>query len=149
MRQLVAAGLAGRKTIGTQTFYSANQESPVFREIKSLVSKTVGMHDVLAKALDPLRKKIKFAFVYGSMARSRETPQSDVDLMIVGNVDFGDVVNELTDAQKTLNREINPMVYSPREFQKKLRGSFLKSVLAEKTLFIIGDEDDFRELGQE
>jgi hypothetical protein len=48
-----------------------------------------------------------------------------------------------------LNREINPTVYSIREFSKKLRGNFLKTVLAEKKLFIIGDEDVLRELGQE
>ena len=149
IRQLVEAGLVGRKTIGTQTLYSANQESPVFREIKGLVSKTVGMRDILVGALEPLRRKINFAFVYGSMARSRETPQSDVDLMIVGNVEFGDVVKELADAQKRLNREINPTVYSAHEFQKRLRGNFLKTVLAEKKVFIIGDEGDLRELGQE
>src|SRR2546423_2486123 len=40
IRQLVEAGLVSKKTIGTQTLYSANRESPVFREIKGLVTKT-------------------------------------------------------------------------------------------------------------
>src|SRR5580658_6927820 len=52
IRQLVEAGLVNRKTVGTRTFYSANRESPVFREIKGLVIKTIGMHDVLATALN-------------------------------------------------------------------------------------------------
>ena len=56
VRQLVDAGLVTRKIVGAQTLYSANQESPVFVEIKSLVTKTVGMHDVLHAALDPLRR---------------------------------------------------------------------------------------------
>jgi len=71
-----------------------------------------------------------------------------VDVMLVGNVDFDVIVEKLRDAEKTLNREINPTVYSIREFSKKLRGNFLKTVLAEKKLFIIGDEDDLRDLGQ-
>ena len=54
MRQLVAAGLVTKKTIGAQTLYSANKGSPVFREIKGLVTKTVGVHDVLASALELL-----------------------------------------------------------------------------------------------
>lgn len=148
IRQLVEAGLISRKTVGAQTLYSANEGCPVFREIKSLVTKTVGMHDVLVDALAPLRDDINLAFVYGSVARSREREQSDVDLMVVGKVDFDEVVNKLLDAEKTLNREINPTVYSIKEFTKKLRGNFLKSVLAEKKLFIIGDEDDLRDLGQ-
>jgi len=148
MRQLVDAGLVTRTMLGAQTLYSANQKSPVFREIKNLVNKTVGMHDVLADALDPLRERINLAFVYGSVARSRETENSDVDLMIVGKVDFDEIVENLAGAEKVLNREINPTVYSIKEFGKKVRGNFLKSVLAESKLFIIGGEDDLRELGQ-
>ena len=147
VRQLVDAGLVTKKIVGVQTLYSANRESPVFTEIKSLVTKTVGMHDVLYAAFDPLRKKINLAFVYGSVARSGETERSDVDVMVVGKVDFSTVVSKLADAQKTLNREINPTVYSVKEFRDKVRGNFLKTVLAEKKLFIIGDENVLRELG--
>jgi predicted nucleotidyltransferase len=148
LRHLVDAGLVTKKIVGAQTLYSANQESPVFGEIKSLVIKTVGMHDVLYVALEPLRRKINLAFVYGSIARSVERESSDVDLMIVGKTDFGTVISMLIDAQKTLNREVNPTVYSVKEFRAKLRGNFLKNVLAEKKLFIIGDEKVLRELGE-
>lgn len=148
LRQLVDAGLVSKKTVGAQTLYTANQESPVFAEIKGLITKTVGMHDVLYAALEPLRKKINLAFVYGSVAQSRETERSDVDLMIVGNVDFGVAVERLADTQRTLNRQINPTVYSVKEFRKKVRGNFLQTVLSDKKLFIIGDENVVRELGE-
>ena len=125
-----------------------DETATAFGEIKSLVTKTVGMHDVLYAALDPMRRKINLAFVYGSVARSGETERSDVDLMVVGKVEFSIVVSKLADAQKILNREINPTVYSVKEFRGKVRGNFLKTVLAEKKLFIIGDENVLRELGQ-
>ncbi|HET9400739.1 MAG TPA: nucleotidyltransferase domain-containing protein [Candidatus Acidoferrales bacterium] len=149
IRQLVDAGLVVRRDFGTQTLYSANQRSPVFREIKDLVTKTVGIHDVLSDALERLGERINLAFVYGSVARSRETESSDIDLMVVGKVDFVEVVETLTRAERILNREINPTVYSIREFSKKIEGNFLSHVLAGKKLFIIGNEDDLRELGQE
>jgi uncharacterized protein len=148
IRQLVDSGLVTKKIVGAQTLYSANRNSPVFAEIKNLVTKTVGMHDVLCAALEPLLDRINLAFVYGSVARSGETEQSDVDVMIVGKVKFEEIVSKLTDAQKTLNREINPTVYSIKEFTSKLRANFLKHVLAEKKLFIVGDEHVLRELGQ-
>ena len=148
IRQLVNAGLVKKTTLGKQTLYTANEASPVFAEIKSLVTKTTGMHDVLVAALSSLRRKINVAFVYGSVARSSETEKSDVDLMIVGNIDFGTVVDRLADAQKTLNREINPTVYSVQDFTSKVQGIFLRTVLAEKKLFLIGDENVLRELGQ-
>ena len=149
LRQLVDAGLVIRKSLGTHTFYSANQASPVFPEMRSLVAKTVGVHDVLLAALHPLERKINLAFVYGSVARSSEGHQSDVDLMIVGKVPFGDVVERIADAQKTLNREINPTVYTVNEFRSKARGNSLKTVLGEKKLFLIGDENVLRELGHQ
>jgi len=149
LRQLVDAGLVIRKTLGTNTLYSANEASPVFAEMRNLVAKTVGIHDVLLAALHPLEKKINLAFVYGSVARSRESPQSDIDLMIVGRVHFADVIERIADAQKTLNREINPTVYTVNEFTSRVRGNFLKTVLGEKKLFLIGDENVLRELGQQ
>jgi uncharacterized protein len=148
LRQLVDAGLVTRKTLGNHVFYSANDRSPVFTEMKGLVTKTVGIHDVLLAALNPLKEKISLAFVYGSTARLKENTQSDVDLMIVGKVHFPDVIEHLADAQKSLNREINPTVYSTQEFGKKFRGNFLKTVLSENKLFLIGDESVVRELGQ-
>ena len=148
VRQLVDAGLVTRRIEAARTLYSANQDSPVFAEIKSVITKTIGMHDVLNSALEELRRKINLAFVYGSVARSGETARSDVDLMVVGKVDFSTVVSKVAKAQKALNREINPTVYSVKEFQSKLLGNFLKNVLAEKKLFIIGDENVLRQLGE-
>jgi predicted nucleotidyltransferase len=148
LRQLVDAGLVTRRASGNQVLYSANEANPVFTEMKSLVTKTVGIHDVLMAALHPLKERISVAFIYGSTARLKENNRSDVDLMIVGRVQFPDVIEQLADAQKTLNREINPTVYSTREFRKKFRSNFLKTVLSENKLFLIGDESVVRELGQ-
>ena len=144
LRQLVDAGLVTKRVQGTQTLFTANEASPVFAEMRSLVAKTVGMHDVLLASLRPLEEKIDLAFLYGSVARAGETEQSDVDLMVVGTAGFADVVDRIADAQKTLNREINPTVYTAPEFTSKLRGNFLKTVLGGKKLFLIGDENDLR-----
>jgi uncharacterized protein len=149
LRQLVDAGLVTKRIQGTQTLFTANELSPVFSEMRSLVAKTVGMRDVLLAALSPLNGKIDLAFVYGSVARAGETEQSDVDLMVVGTAKFADVVDRIADAQKTLSREINPTVYTAREFTSKLHGNFLKTVLGGKKLFLIGGEDDLRELGRQ
>ena len=148
LRQLVEAGLVTKRTLGTQTLFSANEASPIFAEMRAIVAKTVGIRDTLLAALSPLAAKIDLAFVYGSVARSREGQQSDVDLMVVGSVQFEDVVDRIAKAQQTLNREIKPTVYTANEFKGKMRGIFLKTVLGEKKLFIIGDENVLGELGQ-
>ena len=97
----------------------------------------------------PLAGRITVAFIYGSVARSEQRSSSDVDLMVIGDVSFGDVVSALEAAQKTLGREINPTVYSPAEFRSKIkaRHHFLTSVRNNEKVFVIGDEHEFERLG--
>ncbi len=142
VRQLADVGIIRRAVRGNQVFYQANTSSPIFSELKSLIAKTVGVHDVIREALIPLGRRIRLAFVHGSVARQEERAESDVDLMIVGDASFGEIVSRLEEAQKMLGREINPTVYPVAEFRLKLRSGshFLKSVLRQKKLFIIGDE---------
>jgi predicted nucleotidyltransferase len=70
-----------------------------------------GIRDVLNEGLAPLFERIRLAFVYGSMPRGDEDASSDVDLMVIGEVSFADVVSALSDSESKLGREINPTVY--------------------------------------
>src|SRR5271169_1752424 len=76
LAQLAEMGLVVRTPQGNQVLYRANPQSPVFREIKSLIAKTVGVHDTLRSAFAALGSKVEVAFVYGSVARNQEQPNS-------------------------------------------------------------------------
>jgi len=148
VRLLTDAGLIVRRAVGRQIYYQANRKSPVFSELRGLVLKTSGVHDVLRAALAPLRDRIKIAFVYGSIAGQKDRADSDVDLMIVGDADLVDIVSRLSSAQKRLRREINPAIYPLPEFRSKLHSGnhFLNSVMRSKKVFIFGSEDELRKL---
>ena len=151
LRQLTDAGLIQSVLRGHQVYYQANRKNHIFSELKSILAKTSGIRDILREALTSLEGGIKLAFVYGSIARGEEKASSDVDLMVVGDTSFSDVVSSLAKIEKKLGREVNPTVYGPREFSEKLAGKnhFLSAVAKEKKLFVIGDEREFRRLGQE
>jgi DNA-binding transcriptional ArsR family regulator len=148
LKHLTDLGLISRRTQGNQVLYQADSRSPIFPEIKSLVSKTVGIHDALRSALASFESEIEVAFVYGSVAQQTERAASDIDLMILGNVDFGAVVSGLSSTQKILNREINPTVFPVSEFQSRLRAGnhFLRSVMKGKKLFILGTDRELAKL---
>jgi uncharacterized protein len=148
--QLTDAGLLHRLRRGNQVYYQANRKNPIFAELKSILAKTSGIRDILYEGLTPLEDRIKLAFVYGSIARGEETAPSDVDLMVVGEVGFKNVVAALSEIEPKLGREVNPTVFGPREFREKLaaKNHFLSTVAKEKKLFVIGDEREFRRLGQ-
>jgi predicted nucleotidyltransferase len=148
LKLLTEAGLIRRTQSGRQVYFQANSESPVFPELKSLIVKTVGVGDALRQALAPIKPFIRVAFIYGSAARGEEKPGSDIDLLIVGDISFSDLVLDLQAPQNALGREINPTVYSIAEFQARLREKhhFVTSVIDEKKIFIFGDEDELRRL---
>jgi predicted nucleotidyltransferase len=147
LTRLAQAGLLKRERRGNQLLYSAERACPVFEELASILRKTSGVAEVLAGALAPAKERIRAAFVYGSLASGRERAGSDVDLMIIGELGFGDAVKLLHPAQEILGREIAPRVYGAKEWAQKRRSpeAFLREVLAKPKIFVIGAE---RELGE-
>ena len=148
LKLLTEAGIIHRTLSGRQVYFQANSNSPIFPELKSLIAKTVGIGDVLRNALRPLGSRILIAFVYGSIAGGREKRDSDIDLLIIGEVSFSEIVKYIQTAQKVLGREVNPTVYPRAEFRTKLREKhhFITSVLSGQKIFLIGDEDELRRL---
>jgi predicted nucleotidyltransferase len=131
---------------GNRVYYSANQAHPLYPELHSIVLKTVGLRDVLLEALGS--SKVQFAFVFGSLAASKERAESDLDLMIIGSATHRDLASELHALNDRLGREINPHFYTLEELNRRLssRDHFLSDVLAKPKLFIKGDEHEFAAL---
>lgn len=146
--KLADAGLLRREKRGNQQIYSANTDHPIFAELASILRKTSGLADVLRAALAPEAERLKAAFVFGSLARGDETAGSDVDLMLIGELDFGRAVQLLHPVQAELGREINPKLYSAAEFAEAARTPFLRDVLARPKIFLMGDERELAELGR-
>lgn len=146
LSKLSDAGILKSKKVGNQQHYSANLQCPIFEELASIFRKTSGLADVIANALSSMKSQIKFAIVFGSVARGEEQANSDVDVMVIGDIGFGDVVSLLHESQATLKREINPVVYSVDSFKDRVEknDSFIKEILNKPKLFIIGSEHEFR-----
>ena len=144
LKTLESLGILSRAQTGKQVFYVANRRCPVFDELAGLLRKTAGLVDVLRGALLPFSDRIEQAFVYGSMAVGDEHAHSDVDVMIVGILSFGEVVEALAPAQTALRREVNPTLFTPQEFvAKRLHAeSFAAKVWQGPKLWLIGDGNE-------
>ena len=102
LKQIEETGIIRRSDSGHQVYYQADPDSPIFKELKSLITKTIGVADTLRNALAPLEDRISLAFIYGSIARGEEKRQSDIDLLIAGSISFSEVVKALRNAQEKL-----------------------------------------------
>lgn len=140
---LCEAGLLRAERVGNQVRFCANTAHPVFPELQALIRKTIGLADALRLSLAPLAGRIDAAFVFGSMASGTESAGSDIDLMVVGDAGFAEIVDATYAAQATLGREINPKVMSASEWQTKKaeRNAFLQDVLNKPRIMLIGDAD--------
>lgn len=144
LAKLAGAGLLLRETRGNQVLYGANRNCPVFDELSGLLRKTSGAAAVIRTVLQPLDSRIRYALIFGSVARGAENVGSDVDVLVVGDVGFSDVVRALYPAQETLGREINPVVYSVEELRQRVGEPLLREILVNPMVFLTGEEDDFR-----
>jgi predicted nucleotidyltransferase len=143
LSRLESSGLIMSTGIGNQTHYQANHSSPIFSEMRSLVTKTFGVVDILRQALSGRVAQIEKAFIFGSVASGEDTSVSDLDLMIISRtLSYSDAFSVLERAEEQLGRKINPTVYSPSEFAKRLvdGNSFVRRVMDRPKIWIVGEE---------
>lgn len=145
LKKLAASGLITTINIGNQKHYQANRDAPIFDELRGIMTKTVGLSDILRTALYPVSDKIKTAFIYGSIAKSTDTAKSDIDMLIVTNeLSFSDLFSVLSPCEATLGRPVNPSIYSVQELERKLveENVFVSRILEQPKIFLIGSADD-------
>ena len=145
LSRLAQSGLATMKRIGKQTHYQANTESPIFKDLRNIVDKTVGLVGPIQAALAPLQHDIIAAFIYGSVAKRKDHADSDVDVMIVSDtLTYADTFSALEAATSRIRRPVNPHLCSYEELSQLLQSdnAFIRRVLEQPKLWIIGSDDD-------
>ncbi len=150
LESLVAGEILLRQHEGNRVYFRANRNCPVYLDLVGLLSKTVGLAEVVRAALASNAEQIDVAFIHGSVARAEEHAISDIDLIVVGDVGLSQLSPALRAAEEQLDRAIGASVYSPAEFAAKVSAGnhFLTSVLSREKIFLIGKEHDLEELAR-
>ena len=137
LTKLTESGLVIMTRQGNQNHYQANRDNPIFHELVHIVQKTFGVSEVLTNALLPVADTLEQAFIYGSVAKGEAHAGSDIDLMLIGdNLSYSDIMELLAPAEQELQRTINPTLYSPDEFEKRIADnqSFVTRVMEQPRL---------------
>ena len=122
-----------------------NKKLPYFAEIRRLITKTTGLADLMKSALSRLRG-IQYALIYGSFASGEESESSDIDLLVIGDVDEEKVLNAISETEKEVEREINYILWSEKEFMKRVESKhhLLMDIVGKPLIILVGEEDEFR-----
>ncbi|MBW8780744.1 MAG: nucleotidyltransferase domain-containing protein [Verrucomicrobia bacterium] len=146
VEKLCAADLLLSRRDGNRRYFQANAAHPLFANLHQLVLKTAGLREVLAEALQE-QADIELAFVFGSLAAGGGKADSDVDLMVIGDVGLRALAPRLRKAAEQLGREINPVTMTAADFvHGRVNNPFLSDVLAKEKLFIKGTADELARL---
>jgi predicted nucleotidyltransferase len=145
LKNLADIGLVKKRIAGKQHYYRINRQHPIYTELRDIFVKTTGFKDVLKSALEPFKSQIQYAFVYGSMANGSFGLNSDIDLLIVGEVSGRRVSSALASIGDRFGREINYSIYPLPELKEKIKKNdhFFSSLLQKPYLFILGNENEF------
>ena len=149
LKNLESLGLEQTRVSGNRTYYRGNTTHPLYPEIRSLVFKTSGLADVIQEVLG--KESIRVALVFDSNASGGETSESDIDLMVIGEVSLRQLVARLSGVSQQLSRELNPIVMTESEFAKRRDAGdhFVSTVLSSSKYFVIGDTDELAAMGKQ
>ena len=141
---LVALGVLGKEKKGNICVYHQRKDSPIFGDLRNLYLKTDGAAGEIGTRLQKVQG-ISRAFIYGSMAGGTFGERSDVDLMVIGEADDGELSQSMLEAQKRTGREINYILWGEKDYARKVKekGAFFKSVANGKKIWLMGEKDGF------
>jgi len=146
---LCSIGLLSREKRGNQAIFLLNPSCPFAPELRSLYLKTEGVFVQLKEALKNL-DGIAYAFVFGSAAAGKERKGSDIDLLAIGSVSEEALSEKIWKIQRKSGREINFILWSEKDFLKKLKanGAFVNSVAKNPKIWLVGDENEFGRIAE-
>jgi predicted nucleotidyltransferase len=129
---------------GNMRFFRLNKEHPLYEEIKSIISKTSGLENELKKLIDKL-DNVEYAFIFGSIAKGMENNNSDIDLMLIGNIDQNALTTMISSIESKIAREINYHIYSSQEIVKKIKekNNFISNIFLSPIIKLKGNPYDF------
>ena len=113
LNQLTRTELLTSKKSGRQVHYMANQEHPLYPELKSIVSKVMGIDQVLDSIVKRLGD-LESAYLIDDYAEGKDT--GIIDLLLVGDIDQYHLNDLSRKTERYIKRKIRSLVLSRDEY---------------------------------
>jgi hypothetical protein len=115
LNQLKKTHLLKSEKDGRQIYYMANQEHPLYQDLKSMVSKVMGIDKVVDGIVSRLGDLEK-AYLIDDYAEGKDT--GVIDLLLVGNIDQHHLNDLSRKTERYIKRKIRSLVLSREEFNE-------------------------------
>jgi predicted transcriptional regulator with HTH domain len=127
-------GIVQSERVANLKYFHADKNSPLFSELKNLITKSLGLPGALKAVLRAAGAKA--AFIYGPFAEGEDV--DTVDLMVIGAE--GDLVKEFRNIERKFGRRVTWIEMDEDDYKlKKRKGdSALRKILSGKRISLIG-----------
>jgi len=134
-----AAGVIRRDDGARPYLFSAATDDASFAPLAELLRRSVGVESQLRASLD--RPDVHAAAIYGSWASGNRRPDSDIDVLVVGDADLRELRRLLRPIGKDTGRTVDLTVMRDDEFRHLLaeRSSFARRVIEGPITSLVGD----------
>ena len=148
LQRIEEAGMVVKQRRGNRVYYVADRRHPAFEDLKKLLLKTAALGDYLRESLATLEGRVRLAFVFGSVASGKEAADSDIDLLVVGDLRSREVIGMLGPLARRLGREFNPVVYKEREFRTKAKNGhhFITALISSPKIWLVGSDSELAQM---
>lgn len=146
LERLEARGLVERMEEGSRVRYRAVEGHTGWKALRALIREFAHPAEVVEEALAGV-EGIEAAFVYGSFARGDARDDSDVDVLVVGDVDAQSRIGrQAAEASLLLGRPVEIRAYTREKLERQIAAgsAVLRRILAGPKRWIIGDERGLR-----
>jgi hypothetical protein len=127
-------GIVTSEKIVNLKYFQANKESPLFSELKNLITKSLGLPGALKAVLRA--SGAKGAFIYGPYAEGEDG--GNVNLFIIGA--SSSLTKEMKDLEKRFDQKIKYTLMDEDEYKlkRRKRDANLKRILSSKRIHLKG-----------
>jgi len=142
LRRLETEGLFRSDVSGRQKYFQLNREYPLFAEVRSIVSKTIGAPSLIAQSLKKI-EGIEEAYLYGSFASNQQDAASDIDVLVIGTPHDDILAEAIRKIERQLGREVSYTVLTRKEFdsRRSRKDAFVENVWHNKRVPLIGPNE--------
>jgi predicted nucleotidyltransferase len=148
LKNLQEFGLLKSTFNGNQKNFWIDEHFVLYEDLQKIILKTEGVTKTIMDRFSSL-KNVDFLFIYGSFASGKANVQSDLDLFIVGNASYDDLIDIIVKNEKEIGRPINFTIYKQEDLISRIKNqdSFIMNVVKEPKIMLLGTENEFKALG--
>lgn len=143
LNNLEEAGLLRSETLGGRRIFTLNSDYPIVPELRNIILKTIGAGDLVRGSLKDLAE-VDAAFIFGSFAEGEANADSDLDIMLIGDLDIEQVTPIIVEMEDMLDRNVNYVLFTLEEWKSRVadKDPFVTNVNNATKVMLIGTPDD-------